>query len=85
MSLDDIGDGIALTRMTMGSRNGVTPGRRIVGIAREEVRHARMLEHVVGGKTTNPRESADIDGKPGGRGALPGSRTRVGLGPGRQT
>ena len=85
LSLHEIGDRSMLTGVTLSSSDGVTPGRRIVGIAGKEVGDARMIEDVISGETPNPRKSADIDGKPGARGGVPGTCTRVGACLGRQT
>ena len=68
--------------MLVRARDRVAPGRRIVGIAGEEVGDARMIEDVVGGETPDPRKSPDVDGKPGARG-VPATCARVGAAPGQ--
>ena len=85
LSQDEIGDRGTLTGKALSSSDGVTPGRRILGIAGKEVGDARMIEDVVGGETPDPRKSADIDGEPGARSGVPGTCTRVGACLGRQT
>jgi hypothetical protein len=82
LSKDDVRNDLTLPSVTMGPRDGIAPGGRIVRIASEEVGHARMVEHVVGRETTNPRESADIEGEPRARGGISGTSASVG---GRQT
>jgi hypothetical protein len=68
----------------VGAGNRVTPGRRIVGIAREKVSDARMIENVVRREPPDPRKSPDVDGKPGAR-WIPAACAGVGAGGGRQT
>ena len=58
-----VGDALAVARMALRARDGVAPRRRIRGIAGEELRHARVVERVVGGEPLDPRKPANLDGK----------------------
>ena len=82
--MQQVGNGVALEVMLVRAGNRVTPGRRIVGIAREKVGNARMIENVVRREPADPRKSPDVDGKPGAR-RIPATSACVGTGGGRQT
>src|SRR5689334_6123516 len=58
-------EAVALARVTLRARDRVAPRGRIGWIAGKEVGDARVIEDVVGSESPNPRESADVDGKPG--------------------
>ncbi len=82
--MHEVGNRFSLTAMLVRSGNGIAPGCWIVGIAREKVGDPRVVEDVVRGEPPDPRESPDVDGKPGAR-RIPGARTRVRTCGGRQT
>jgi hypothetical protein len=69
--------------MRAGDR--IPPGRRIVGIPREKVGDAGVIEHVVRRQSTNPGKSPDIDGKASARRGIPASSSSVEACGGRQT
>jgi hypothetical protein len=85
LSLHEIRDRLAWTSVPLSACDDVAPRRRIVGIASKEVSDARMVEDIVGSQATNPRESSDIDGKPGARCRIPAACSLVGVCLGRQT
>jgi hypothetical protein len=84
LSLQHVGNGVALAAMLVRTRDRVAPRRRIVGVAGEKVGDARMIEDVVRCQPPDPRKSPDVDGKPGAR-RIPATNARVGTGRGRQT
>jgi hypothetical protein len=70
LNRQQIRHGVTLARMPLSARDRVTPGRGIGGVAREEVRHACVIERVVRRQTPDPGKPTDINGEPGTTGGI---------------
>jgi hypothetical protein len=85
LSLYEISNRITVTGMLMRAGDRIAPSRRIVRVPCEKVGDARVIEHVVGRKSTDPGKSPDIDGKASARRGIPASSSSVEACGGRQT
>ena len=67
LGLQNVRDGCAVARPALRPLDRVAPCRRFSRVAREELRHPRVVVRVVRRQTVNPGKSADVEGKPCGR------------------
>ena len=68
------GHGVALPRVVTGARRWRLATRRVARIAGKEVGQARVVERIVRGEPSDPREATNIDGKTTARGRVPAVR-----------